>query len=474
MAEEDRVDISEEVNPPVPTHSQPPPTHAPPPPTPASIPPAYSSAPSMHLPPPMSLGAPLPQVSLTLSTSDDHARIAALEGTVNQLAASMTTNMAELPFPPPPAPTAVPLPPAAFLSSEQALSAPPPISMPAPAAVYTVPPPMVFPASSAPALTHLQAAELPPYPSLQPHVGLSYQAPPPINTTFLEPSTLAHAAQFASPTHFLPEADAEQERRLKRMEETIQALQANEARPDARYGDCSLFPSMRLPSKVKISKFRIYEGTTDPRHHLRHYQGKMLQYWEYEEFVIHSFQDSLSGSALDWFMSLKAEDIPTWTDLFRKFIDQYQYCAETPPTLLELSMKEMAQGQRFEEYATKWGVYYSHLLAHTSSFSDLIEAGKKLDLGIKLGRMEGPAVKGEESAKRTSTMPASSSRRRGKEVSVNAVNPAHPTSQQYSINYTPLSPVVPAYTPPAPQYRPQPPSPVVHHYASTPPQAPQY
>ncbi|PKI69352.1 hypothetical protein CRG98_010258 [Punica granatum] len=397
------------------------------------------------------------------------------------------------PFPPPPAPTAIPLPPAAFLSSEQALSAPPPVSMPAPAAVYTVPPPMVFPTSSAPAPTHLQAAELPPYPSLQPQDGLPYQAPPPINTTFLEPNTPTHAAQFASPTHFLPEVDAEQERRLKRMEETIRALQANEARPDARYGDCSLFPGIRLPSKVKIPEFRIYEGTTDPRHHLRHYQGKMLHYWGYEEFVIHSFQDSLSGSALDWFMSLKAEDIPTWADLSRKFTDQYQYCAETPPTLLELSMKEMTQGQKFEEYATKWrakaakhippisevqqiqlfhstlrGVYYSHLLAHTSSFSDLIEVGKKFDLGIKLGRMKGPTVKGEESAKRTSAMPASS------KVSVNAVNPAHPTSQQYSINYTPLPPVVPAYTPPAPQYRPQPPSLVVHHYASTPPQAPQY
>ncbi|PKI58203.1 hypothetical protein CRG98_021405 [Punica granatum] len=80
----------------------------------------------------------------------------------------------------------------------------------------------------------------------------------------------------------------------------------------------------------------------------------MLPYWEYEEFVIHSFQDSLSRSALDWFMSLKAEDIPTWEDLSRRFTNQYRYCAETPPTLLELSTKEMVRGQRFEEYATKW------------------------------------------------------------------------------------------------------------------------
>ncbi|PKI69498.1 hypothetical protein CRG98_010109 [Punica granatum] len=312
MAEEDRVDISKEVNPPAPAHSQPPPTHAPPPPTPAGMLLAYSGAPPTHLQPPMSLGVPLARTSQTSSASDDQARIAALEGTVNQMA----TNMAELlallrgpnrasssstppprqgptadptpwvpptqapenmevpapptlhtsvahPFtssyPPPPAPTAVSLPLATFLSSEQVLPAPPPISIPVPAMAYTAPPPMVFP-------------------------------------------------------------------------------------------------------------------------------------------------------------------------------------APTPPTLLELSTKEMARGQRFEEYATKWraraakhippiseaqqiqlfhstlrGVYYSHLLAHTSSFSDLIEAGKKLDFGIKLGRMEDPASRGEESSKKIPATPSSFGGKRGKE-----------------------------------------------------------
>ncbi|OWM69401.1 hypothetical protein CDL15_Pgr006364 [Punica granatum] len=266
MMKEDRVDISEEVNPPVPTHSQPPPAHAPPPLTPTGILPAYSGAPPTHLPPPTSSGAPLPPVSLTSSASDDQARITALEGTVNQMAANMAELLALLrgpnrasssstpppgqgptvdptpwvpptqapenmdapapptlhtsmahpftsPFPPPLAPTAVPLPPAAFLTSDQVLSASPPVSMPAPAVIYTVPPPMVFPTLSAPAPTHPQVADLPSYPPPQPHINFSYQAPPPINTTFLEPGTPIHAAQVASPTHFFPEADDEQEPR---------------------------------------------------------------------------------------------------------------------------------------------------------------------------------------------------------------------------------------------------------------------
>ncbi|PKI51043.1 hypothetical protein CRG98_028568 [Punica granatum] len=349
-----------------------------------------------------------------------------------------------IPLSPPPALTAIPLLPAIFLTSDQALSAPPLVSMPAPAVVYTTPPPMIFPAPSVP-------------------------APPPL------PSTTSHKHHFSRIGHadsrdpfrftnaLFPEVDAEQERRLKRMKETIRALQANETRPNASYGDYSLFPSMRLPSKVKIPEFKTYEGTTDPRHHLRHYRGKILQYWDYEEFVIHSFQDSLTGSALDWFMSLKAEDIPTWADLSRKFIDQYQCYAETPSTLQELSTREMAQGQKFEDYAAKWraqaakhippiskvqhiqlfhstirGVYYSHLLANTSSFFDLIEAEKKLDMGMKLDGMEGPVGK---------------------------------------VNLAPVPPAAPAYFPPPPQHQPQsiyysaptvpPPmtsQPFVHHY----------
>ncbi|PKI40925.1 hypothetical protein CRG98_038690 [Punica granatum] len=65
-------------------------------------------------------------------------------------------------------------------------------------------------------------------------------------------------------------------------------------------------------------------------------------------------RSSADGAALDWYMSLKAADIPTWANLSSKFIDQYRYCAETPPTLLELSTMEMTEGQGFEAYAVKW------------------------------------------------------------------------------------------------------------------------
>ncbi|XP_031398440.1 uncharacterized protein LOC116209005 [Punica granatum] len=119
-------------------------------------------------------------------------------------------------------------------------------------------------------------------------------------------------------------------------------------------------------------------------------------------------------------------------------------------------------------------------------------AGKQVDLGIKLGRLEGPTKgKGEEFSKKTPAAATSSGGRRGKEVSVNAVNPAHAGSQQYSVNFAPVSPSIAAYASLAAHYQPQPPAQpiyysalsaplpvasqaVVHHYTPAPPQAQQY
>ncbi|PKI34203.1 hypothetical protein CRG98_045406 [Punica granatum] len=256
------------------------------------------------------------------------------------------------PLPPPLAPTAVPLPPAAFLSTDSTMHALPSLTVSMHPPIYIVPPPTVPPVTIAQA--PVSTADQFPFQTPQPQISSSYPAPPPLNIPPTEPGTVTQAAPLALPTNVPPEAENEQERRIKRMEETIRALQVGNPRFDFSDSDWNLFPGMRLLPKIKIPEFKRYDGTRDPRHHLRHYQSKMLSYWDYEEFVIQTFQDSLMGSALDWFMTLKAGDVPTWTDLSQKFLDQYRFCAETPPTLLDLSMTEMKEGQAFEAYATEW------------------------------------------------------------------------------------------------------------------------
>ncbi|PKI54130.1 hypothetical protein CRG98_025494 [Punica granatum] len=188
---------------------------------------------------------------------------------------------------------------------------------------------------------------------------------------------------------------------------------------------------------------------------------------------------------------------------------------ETPPSFLELSTMEMAEGQKFEDYATNWrsevakhfppiceaqqiqmfhgtlkGAYYSRLMGHKSTFSEMIMAEKQVDLGIKLGKLEGPTKKGEgESSRRIASAATPTGGRRNKEASVNAVNAGHNVPQQYSMSFMPAPSTTPAYAPPPSPYPfqhpaqpvyysapptafPSAPQQVVHHYAPAPPQTP--
>ncbi|PKI59654.1 hypothetical protein CRG98_019960 [Punica granatum] len=233
------------------------------------------------------------------------------------------------------------------------------------------------------------------------------------------------------------------------MEETIRALQAGMSRLDHGDFNWNLFPGMRLPLKIKIPDFKRYDGTKDPSHHLRHYQRKMLQYWDYEEFIIQTFQDSLMGPALDWFMTLKAQDISTWADLSQKFLDQYRFCAETPPTLLKLSTMEMKENQAFEAYATEWRG----------------KAAKHIPPISEIQQKEGEAPRKQ----------AAGTSRRTKDATISAVNPGHQPQKQFSVNYAPAPSAPQAYARPVhylPPYQPQ-----QTHYSAPPfvilPQLPQ-
>ncbi|PKI64653.1 hypothetical protein CRG98_014942 [Punica granatum] len=315
--------------------------HVPSPPTPVAIPPAVQASPD--------------------------ERIAALEGTVNLMAANMAELMsllrnpnrasssfapghgptinptpgipstrtpedAEAPdasLPPPPAPTANTFPPATFLTPDQGISTPQPAPVTVPVPVYTAPPPIV---TSTFALAH--TAESAPYQAPQPNIGLPHKAPPPLNIAFSKPGTPAHAALIAPPTNFL--------RWVKKLEEMVKALQPKEARVDSSFVDWGLFPSMHLPLMIKIPEFQRYDG-------------------------------------------------------------------------------------------------------------------KKLDMGIKLGRVEDPNKKKEgDSSKKNIAGSSSAGNRKGKETFINVVNPRRRESRPFSMDFAPIPPTTQAYAPPPTHYPQQP------------------
>jgi hypothetical protein len=87
-----------------------------------------------------------------------------------------------------------------------------------------------------------------------------------------------------------------------------------------------------------------------------------------DKMLIYFFQDSLTGSALSWYMRLDNIKIKTWKDLVDAFLKQYKFNLEIvlDRTILIASEKE---NQEFvKAYAQRWrdnATYVQPLLIDT-------------------------------------------------------------------------------------------------------------
>ncbi|KAI5389332.1 hypothetical protein KIW84_074831 [Lathyrus oleraceus] len=80
-----------------------------------------------------------------------------------------------------------------------------------------------------------------------------------------------------------------------------------------------LVPGVKIPVKFKVPDFEKYKGNTCPLSHLVMYARKMSTQTDNDQLLIHYFQDSLSGAALRWYMSLDSANIQSFNDLGEAF-----------------------------------------------------------------------------------------------------------------------------------------------------------
>ena len=128
----------------------------------------------------------------------------------------------------------------------------------------------------------------------------------------------------------------------------------------------------------------------------------------------HFFQDSLSGTQLDWFYQLERANIHNWEELATAFYKQYQYNADLAPTRTQLQSMSMVAGEGFKDYAKKWrdlagrvqpllsdrelvdmflgtlsGPFIYHLIDSSSAgFTELILTGERVEAGILSGKIQ--------------------------------------------------------------------------------------
>nr|KYP41707.1 hypothetical protein KK1_036921 [Cajanus cajan] len=62
---------------------------------------------------------------------------------------------------------------------------------------------------------------------------------------------------------------------------------------------------IEFPPKFKVPEFDKSKGTSCPKNHMTMYYRKMTLYARNDKLLIHCFQDSLIGVALNWYMHLE-------------------------------------------------------------------------------------------------------------------------------------------------------------------------
>ena len=91
-----------------------------------------------------------------------------------------------------------------------------------------------------------------------------------------------------------------------------------------------------------------------PENHLATYCNKIASHAQNEGLLIHVFYDSLIGVAAQWYMKLEKDQIRTWRDLARAFLERYKYMLETDPDRLTLQCMKKRPEKNYKEYTVRW------------------------------------------------------------------------------------------------------------------------
>ncbi|XP_058768881.1 uncharacterized protein LOC131642679 [Vicia villosa] len=197
------------------------------------------------------------------------------------------------------------------------------------------------------------------------------------------------------------------------MEEQIRALEGKDTHGlDAI--DMCLVSDIIIPPKFKMPKFEKYKGFSCPKTHLTMFIRKMAAYAHDDKFLIHCFQDSLSGASLEWYTQLKRNDVHTWKDLAMEFLKHYEYNIDIAPSRTQLQSLSQKSNESFKEYTQRWrelaarvrppildrelvgmflgtlhDPYFEKMISCASlGFFDLMIIGERIESGLKSGKLQ--------------------------------------------------------------------------------------
>jgi hypothetical protein len=206
--------------------------------------------------------------------------------------------------------------------------------------------------------------------------------------------------------------------KLSALEERLRAIEGNDWFDPMRAAEVCLVPNIIVPKNFRIPEFIKYTGLECPNTHIRSYCNKMAEVIYDDKLLIYFFQDSLTGSALGWYMRLDNIKIKTWKDLVHAFLKQYKFNLEIAPDRTILMAMEKENQESVRAYAQRWqdkathvqpplidtemvmlfantfqSPYYEHLIGNSAQhFHEVVRIVERIEQAMKRGKIEGSTM----------------------------------------------------------------------------------
>ena len=124
----------------------------------------------------------------------------------------------------------------------------------------------------------------------------------------------------------------------------------------------SLKAPIALPPKFKIFDAEKFDGTRDPKQHVRRYLSIAEMKGLDEKQILHAFPLSLTGCASRWYHSLDPSKTKVWNELVELFMDQFIFNTMIDVTLRDLETTKQGVGETFSKYMTRWKTKASRMV----------------------------------------------------------------------------------------------------------------
>ncbi|XP_060179955.1 uncharacterized protein LOC132609810 [Lycium barbarum] len=120
------------------------------------------------------------------------------------------------------------------------------------------------------------------------------------------------------------------------------------------YDDLCMHLNLDLPEGFKVPRFELFNGTGNPKAHLRAYCDQLGSVRDNQALIMRLFSRSLTGEASEWFATENICRWVTWEDMATAFMERFHFNMETVPDRYYLEKVKQKSTENFREYASRW------------------------------------------------------------------------------------------------------------------------